>query len=237
MRRTVDCNAVLAQGMYAAALARDSNSHRTRVPQIGPGTGNLTKHLLARGAVVTAVEKDDTLYGRLTEEYRQVRGREQPLGGSKVQSCVVPHPCYPCRPQWHGRTRTSSLPCMPGVHLRLPHGSVCTQVPTGGRPYSNPLATLPPAVQVPELTLINGDALTVGRGLGANCWLGSSLVCEAGGRNLRCLNRANRGGCYDCVVKPRRCAVSSTAAFFCTLTATLCLSPLYAIDLLLTLSL
>ncbi|GLC33506.1 hypothetical protein PLESTB_000082500 [Pleodorina starrii] len=42
------------------------------VLEVGPGTGNLTKHLLARGARVTAVEKDDTLYGRLQEEYREV---------------------------------------------------------------------------------------------------------------------------------------------------------------------
>ncbi len=41
--------------------------------QIGPGTGNLTKHLLERGALVTAVEKDDTLFERLSEEYKEVR--------------------------------------------------------------------------------------------------------------------------------------------------------------------
>ncbi|GIL52847.1 hypothetical protein Vafri_8614 [Volvox africanus] len=44
------------------------------VLEVGPGTGNLTKHLLAAGAHVTAVEKDDTLYGRLQEEYRNVPG-------------------------------------------------------------------------------------------------------------------------------------------------------------------
>ncbi|GLI59942.1 hypothetical protein VaNZ11_001994 [Volvox africanus] len=42
------------------------------VLEVGPGTGNLTKHLLAAGAHVTAVEKDDTLYGRLQGEYRNV---------------------------------------------------------------------------------------------------------------------------------------------------------------------
>lgn len=42
------------------------------VMEIGPGTGNLTKHLLQSGALVTAVEKDDTLYARLTEEYKEV---------------------------------------------------------------------------------------------------------------------------------------------------------------------
>lgn len=40
--------------------------------QIGPGTGNLTKHLLERGALVTAVEKDDILFARLSEEYKEV---------------------------------------------------------------------------------------------------------------------------------------------------------------------
>ncbi|EFJ52243.1 hypothetical protein VOLCADRAFT_103245 [Volvox carteri f. nagariensis] len=42
------------------------------VLEVGPGTGNLTKHLLASGAGVTAVEKDDTLYGRLQKEYGDV---------------------------------------------------------------------------------------------------------------------------------------------------------------------
>jgi 16S rRNA (adenine1518-N6/adenine1519-N6)-dimethyltransferase len=40
---------------------------------VGPGTGNLTKHLLERGASVTAVEKDDTLFARLQKQYGQVR--------------------------------------------------------------------------------------------------------------------------------------------------------------------
>ncbi|GFR49016.1 hypothetical protein Agub_g11037 [Astrephomene gubernaculifera] len=47
------------------------------VLEVGPGTGNLTKHLMTRGAVVTAVEKDDTLYGRLREEYRTEIDRKQ----------------------------------------------------------------------------------------------------------------------------------------------------------------
>ncbi len=45
------------------------------VLEIGPGTGNLTKHLLQRGARVTAIEKDDTLYARLSEEYAGVSRR------------------------------------------------------------------------------------------------------------------------------------------------------------------
>ena len=51
--------------------------------QIGPGTGNLTKHLLSRGAIVTAVEKDDTLYARLLEEYKDVS-----VGGVRSLGCV-----------------------------------------------------------------------------------------------------------------------------------------------------
>ena len=39
---------------------------------MGPGTGNLTKHLLIRGAHVTSIEKDDVLFDRLSEEYAQV---------------------------------------------------------------------------------------------------------------------------------------------------------------------
>jgi len=38
-----------------------------RVLEVGPGTGNLTRHLLATGAHVAAVEKDTVLYGQLRE--------------------------------------------------------------------------------------------------------------------------------------------------------------------------
>lgn len=43
------------------------------VLEIGPGTGNLTKHLLGAGAAVTAVEKDDSLFERLQHEFAQAR--------------------------------------------------------------------------------------------------------------------------------------------------------------------
>lgn len=43
------------------------------VIEVGPGTGNLTRHLLATRARVLAVEKDDTLVERLREEFNQVR--------------------------------------------------------------------------------------------------------------------------------------------------------------------
>ena len=37
------------------------------VVEIGPGLGSLTKHLLASGAHVLAVEKDDNLYAQLLQ--------------------------------------------------------------------------------------------------------------------------------------------------------------------------
>lgn len=42
------------------------------VIEVGPGTGNLTRHLLATKAHVLAVEKDDTLIVRLRDELKQV---------------------------------------------------------------------------------------------------------------------------------------------------------------------
>jgi len=44
------------------------------VLEIGPGTGNLTRHLLAAGATITAVEKDDRLVDHLQEEFKQSSG-------------------------------------------------------------------------------------------------------------------------------------------------------------------
>lgn len=43
------------------------------VLELGPGTGNLTKHLLDAGARVTAIEKDDRLYQKLCDDYGDVR--------------------------------------------------------------------------------------------------------------------------------------------------------------------
>jgi 16S rRNA A1518/A1519 N6-dimethyltransferase RsmA/KsgA/DIM1 with predicted DNA glycosylase/AP lyase activity len=42
------------------------------VIEVGPGTGNLTRHLLSTQAHVLAVEKDDTLIERLRDEFKQV---------------------------------------------------------------------------------------------------------------------------------------------------------------------
>lgn len=42
------------------------------VIEVGPGTGNLTRHLLATKAQVVAVEKDDVLIHKLREEFKEV---------------------------------------------------------------------------------------------------------------------------------------------------------------------
>lgn len=49
--------------------------------EVGPGTGNLTRHLLAQKARVLAVEKDDTLIERLRDEFKQVGAGMQYLRG------------------------------------------------------------------------------------------------------------------------------------------------------------
>eukprot|EP00878_Enallax_costatus_P015782 GHUV01016538.1.p1 GENE.GHUV01016538.1~~GHUV01016538.1.p1 ORF type:complete len:339 (+),score=127.36 GHUV01016538.1:531-1547(+) len=41
------------------------------VIEVGPGTGNLTRHLLVTNAQIIAVEKDDTLIERLREQFQQ----------------------------------------------------------------------------------------------------------------------------------------------------------------------
>eukprot|EP00879_Flechtneria_rotunda_P011680 GHRR01012200.1.p1 GENE.GHRR01012200.1~~GHRR01012200.1.p1 ORF type:complete len:354 (+),score=130.94 GHRR01012200.1:86-1147(+) len=42
------------------------------VIEVGPGTGNLTRHLIATQAPVLAIEKDDTLIESLREEFKEV---------------------------------------------------------------------------------------------------------------------------------------------------------------------
>lgn len=46
-------------------------SPKHAVLEVGPGTGNLTRCLLATGASVTAVEKDRRLIKRLSAEFPQ----------------------------------------------------------------------------------------------------------------------------------------------------------------------
>ncbi len=44
------------------------------VLEVGPGSGNLTRHLLAAGASVTAVETDYALFDLLQQEFAEVSG-------------------------------------------------------------------------------------------------------------------------------------------------------------------
>lgn len=57
---------VLANIVAAARVAAGD-----AVIEVGPGTGNLTRHLLSTQAHVLAVEKDDTLIERLRDEFKQ----------------------------------------------------------------------------------------------------------------------------------------------------------------------
>jgi len=56
--------AILAQIVAAAGVTANDV-----VLEVGPGTGNLTRFLVATGAQVIAVEKDDTLVERLRQEF------------------------------------------------------------------------------------------------------------------------------------------------------------------------
>lgn len=58
----------MLEGIVSAA----SLSPGDAVLEVGPGTGALTKHLLATGALITAVEKDYALHDRLAAEYAEV---------------------------------------------------------------------------------------------------------------------------------------------------------------------
>lgn len=62
----------LISGRIVEAIAMAGNlSNRDTVLEIGPGKGVLTKALLASGAQVIAIEKDDRLIPVLTEEFKK----------------------------------------------------------------------------------------------------------------------------------------------------------------------
>ena len=61
-------DSILSNIVRAAGVTADD-----LVMEVGPGTGNLTRHLIATGAQIVAVEKDDTLAEKLREEFAEVR--------------------------------------------------------------------------------------------------------------------------------------------------------------------
>ena len=83
MCRSLGQNFVTKDDILAAIVRAAHVVPGQTVLEIGPGTGNLTRHLLAAGARVVAIEKDDALFARLQEQFQQVRwahiaGREEP---------------------------------------------------------------------------------------------------------------------------------------------------------------
>lgn len=87
-----------AQHVYAAAAAAAACAHTPSCPppHMTPGTGNLTRHLLGAGVLLTAVEKDYTLSDTLGEEFNGVSGRAGcGVGSGSVQ--VDPSPLSPLR--------------------------------------------------------------------------------------------------------------------------------------------
>eukprot|EP00803_Ostreobium_quekettii_P010739 evm.model.scf_1340.3 EVM.evm.TU.scf_1340.3 scf_1340:25578-28090(-) len=71
-KRSLGQNFVTDDGVLAAVVAATGVSPGEPVVELGPGTGNLTRHLLGAGALVTAVEKDDALQAKLRENFRDV---------------------------------------------------------------------------------------------------------------------------------------------------------------------
>ncbi|KAF8073058.1 celI [Scenedesmus sp. PABB004] len=89
------------------------------VIEVGPGTGNLTRHLLAAAGRVVAVEKDDTLVERLREEFAAVRG------ATRRGVCAVPAAPGACRALRAptGRAAAARRP-LQAPNLQLVHGDV-----------------------------------------------------------------------------------------------------------------
>ena len=70
--RSMGQNFVTKDDILAAIVRAAGVVAGRTVLEIGPGTGNLTKHLLLAGAKVVAIEKDDVLFARLHEIFKQV---------------------------------------------------------------------------------------------------------------------------------------------------------------------
>ena len=70
--RSLGQNFVTKDDILAAIVRAARVVPGRTVLEIGPGTGNLTRHLLSTGARVVAVEKDDALFARLQERFQEV---------------------------------------------------------------------------------------------------------------------------------------------------------------------
>lgn len=72
-RRSLGQNFVTDDKVLAKIVSLVEVAPGTPVLELGPGTGNLTKHLLEAGAKLTVIEKDDRLYQKLCDDYGDVR--------------------------------------------------------------------------------------------------------------------------------------------------------------------
>lgn len=68
-KKSLGQNFMLDDGILATIVDKASIKEGDAVLEIGPGTGNLTRHLLAAGAHVVSVEKDTMLYESLCKEF------------------------------------------------------------------------------------------------------------------------------------------------------------------------
>jgi SAM-dependent methyltransferase len=112
------------------------------VLEIGPGTGNLTKHLLLAGAHVVAVEKDAALFEALQQEFGGVRAT-----GLSVRFCLS------CRRPPRLASVHPPAAASPGARLVCPSAAAGTatrtrdhdlRAPTGARlPVCSHSALLP----------------------------------------------------------------------------------------------
>lgn len=68
-KKALGQNFLLDDSILSSIVKLSSVGPGSNVLEIGPGTANLTRHLLATGALVTAVEKDTALYESLKVEF------------------------------------------------------------------------------------------------------------------------------------------------------------------------
>lgn len=129
------------------------------VIEVGPGTGNLTRHLLSTKAHVLAVEKDDTLIERLRDELKQVSTCTCPMVWARMHLVPTVLPGWPGQrwPAVPGELTLQSSRCMGSIHL-----SWCTH-PSMHAPRS--LASRPSSAEVGARPA--GDAASSCAGIGA----------------------------------------------------------------------